>query len=67
MPLIGIGYSIAIAFGAGMFTIGGAAAQEPSATEAKAIAADAYLYAYPMLFNYGHCSSRRWIRRFLVT
>ena len=40
------------AFVAGTLAASAATAQAPTPAEVKAIAADAYLYAYPMLYNY---------------
>lgn len=52
MSLIENAALVVVGFVAGMLSVNPANAQELSPAEAKVIAADAYLYAYPMLYNY---------------
>jgi hypothetical protein len=52
MSLTKISSLVVVSFVAGMLAIRPANAQPLSPAEAKTIAADAYLYAYPMLYNY---------------
>ena len=52
MSLMHVASPVVVGFVVAMFAANPASAQTLSPSEAKAIAADAYLYAYPMLYNY---------------
>ena len=52
MSLMRVAAPVVVGFVVGIFAANPAGAQALSPAEAKAIATDAYLYAYPMLYNY---------------